>query len=107
MNGEEVLKLIDAGFTAEEVRKMQTETAEPPAQSGEPQTAEVHEDSDVTPDDKSKDINTDFMDSITKAVSDLTDKVKAIQESNVKGAREPERKDLSTDEVIKSFIESM
>ena len=36
MNGEEILKLIDAGFTADEVRKMQTETSEPPAPS-EPQ----------------------------------------------------------------------
>lgn len=107
MNGEEVLKLIDAGFTAEEVRKMQTETAEPPAQSGEPQTAEVHEESDVTPDDKSKDINTDFMDSITKAVSDLTDKVKAIQENNVKTAKQEPTKDLSAEDVIKSFVESM
>ena len=105
MNGEEILKLIDAGFSADEIRKMQTtnvsevEKKEPSA-SGQEHEGEVKPETD-------KDINTDFMDSITKAVSDLTDKVKAIQESNVKGAREPERKDLSTDEVIKSFIESM
>lgn len=105
MNGEEILKLIDAGFTADEVRKMQTETSEPPAPS-EPQEAEQTK-SEVNPEADSKDINTDFMDSITKAVSDLTDKVKAIQEHNVKSAVTPERKDLTTDEVIKSFIESM
>lgn len=106
MNGEEVLKLIDAGFTADEVRKMQTETAEPPATS-EPQGSETKT-SEVKPEtEEQKDINTDFMDSITKAVSDLTDKVKAIQEHNVKSAVTPERKELSTDEVIKSFIESM
>ena len=105
MNGEEILKLIDAGFTADEVRKMQTETSEPPATS-EPQGAEETT-SEVKPEADNKDINTDFMDSITKAVSDLTDKVKAIQEHNVKNAVTPERKDLTTDEVIKSFIESM
>ena len=105
MNGEEILKLIDAGFTADEVRKMQTETSEPPATS-EPQGAEETK-SEVKPEADNKDINTDFMDSITKAVSDLTDKVKAIQEHNVKSAVTPERKDLTTDEVIKSFIESM
>lgn len=105
MNGEEILKLIDAGFTADEVRKMQTETSEPPAPS-EPQEAEQTT-SEVKPEADNKDINTDFMDSITKAVSDLTDKVKAIQEHNVKSAVTPERKELSTDEVIKSFIESM
>ena len=107
MNGEEVLKLIDAGFTAEEVRKMQTESAEPPANTSEPQTKEVHEESDVKLDDKQKDINTDFMDSITKAVSDLTDKVKAIQENNVKTAKQEPTKDLSAEDVIKSFVESM
>lgn len=107
MNGEEILKLIDAGFSADEIRKMQT--SEPPSdeQKDTPKEDKVHEDKIDPGADKDKDINTDFMDSITKAVSDLTDKVKAIQESNVKGAREPERKDLSTDEVIKSFIESM
>ena len=105
MNGEEILKLIDAGFTADEVRKMQTETSEPPATS-EPQEAEQTT-SEVTPEVDNKDINTDFMDSITKAVSELTDKVKAIQEHNVKSAVTPERKDLTIDEVIKSFIESM
>lgn len=105
MNGEEILKLIDAGFTADEVRKMQTETSEPPV-TNEPQEAEQTT-SEVTPAGDNKDINTDFMDSITKAVSDLTDKVKAIQEHNVKSAVTPERKDLTTDEVIKSFIESM
>lgn len=105
MNGEEILKLIDAGFSADEIRKMQTtnvseDDKKEPSASGQEHEGEVKPETD-------KDINTDFMDSITKAVSDLTDKVKAIQESNVKGAREPERKDLSTDEVIKSFIESM
>ena len=104
MNGEEILKLIDAGFSADEIRKMQTETSG--ESSNERQTQEEQTTGEVKP-ETDKDINTDFMDSITKAVSDLTDKVKAIQESNVKGAREPERRDLSTDEVIKSFIESM
>ena len=106
MNGEEILKLIDAGFTADEVRKMQTETSEPPATS-EPQGAEETK-SEVKPEaDKGKDINTDFMDSITKAVSDLTDKVKAIQENNVKTAKQEPTKDLSAEDVIKSFVESM
>lgn len=105
MNGEEILKLIDAGFTANEIREMQTanvseDDKKEPSASGQEHEGEIKLEND-------KDINTDFMDSITKAVSDLTDKVKAIQESNVKGAREPEHKDLSTDEVIKSFIESM
>ena len=105
MNGEEILKLIDAGFTANEIREMQTanvseDDKKEPSASGQEHEGEIKPEND-------KDINTDFMDSITKAVSDLTDKVKAIQENNLKGAREPERKDLSTDEVIKSFIESM
>ena len=107
MNGEEILKLIDAGFSADEIRKMQTSEPSSDEQKDAPEANKVQE-VKVDPEaDKGKDINTDFMDSITKAVSDLTDKVKAIQESNVKGAREPERKDLTTDEVIKSFIESM
>ena len=107
MNGEEVLKLIDAGFSAEEIRKMQT--SEPPSdeQKDAPEADKVHEVKIDPEADKGKDINTDFMDSITKAVSDLTDKVKAIQENNVKTAKQEPTKDLSAEDVIKSFVESM
>lgn len=96
MNGEEVLKLIEAGFTAEEIRKMQTETAEPPAEPSEPPT-EVHEESDI---------NTDFMDAIKKEMTDLKNTVKAIQENNVKTTKQESKRDLTAADVVKSFIEN-
>lgn len=102
MKGDEVLKLIEAGFTAEEIRKMDsaTTTDEP---TPEPKTNETKpvEEGKVEPD-----INTDFMDSIKKSIDDLTTKVNAIQENNVKTAVKEPTKDLTAADVVKSFIEN-
>lgn len=107
MNGEEILKLIDAGFTADEVRKMQTTADEPANEKTEPSTSDEKHEGEIEPNDKGKDINTDFMDSITKAVSELTDKVKAIQDNNIKHTTQETKRDMTADDVIKSFVESM
>ena len=102
MNGDEVLKLIEAGFTAEEIRKMDTAKAtdEPAPESKTDETKPVEE-GKVEPD-----INTDFMDSIKKSIDDLTTKVKAIQEDNLKNAKIEPTKDLTAADVVKSFIEN-
>lgn len=100
MNGEEALKLIDAGFTAEEIRKM-SETGDKPDNKDEveSETDKEHE-SEVT-----KDINTDFMDSIRKSVDDLAKSVKALQDKAVKETASEGKKGLSAAEVVQSFLE--
>ena len=98
MKGDEVLKLIDAGFTAEEIRKMETAKAtDEPAPEQEPNETQPVEEAEI---------NTDFMDSIKKSIDDLTTKVNAIQENNVKNAKTEPTKDLTAADVVKSFIEN-
>ena len=101
MNGEEVLKLIEAGFTAEEIRKMQTE---PEPENAEPEQGapSAQHEGEVA----AGDINTDFMDAIKKEMTDLKNTVKAIQENNVKTTKQESKRDLTAAEVVKSFIEN-
>ena len=101
MNGDEVLKLIEAGFTAEEIRKMQTEP-EPENKEKESGASGLEHESEV----KTGDINTDFMDAIKKEMTELKDTVKAIQENNVKTAKQESKRDLTAADVVKSFIEN-
>lgn len=105
MTSDEVLKLIDAGFTADEIRKMDAPVGAPPVEETKPveETTPVEE---TKPVEKS-DINTDFMDSIKKTVDEINAKVKAIQDSNVKNAKESEEKHLSAADVVTSFMENL
>lgn len=108
MTSDEVLKLIDAGFTADEIRKMSSPVGAPPDEETAPveQTPLVEETKETTPIEKS-DINTDFMDSIKKTVEEINTKVKALQDANVKTARESEDKHLSAADVVTSFMENL
>ena len=89
MNGEEVLKLIDAGFTADEIRKMGAKTEESETGSGEEpvqgtgteQSPEGAVHAGEIEDAKS------IIESLTGEVSKLTETVRAIQEANIKNAR--------------------
>lgn len=101
MNGEEVLKLIDAGFTADEIRKMSDgQTVNEPStgtDSGEtPPTTEI--------DTKSSD---NFMDEIRKSVEDISNKVKALQDANIKQAEEKKTEHISAADVVTSFMENL
>ena len=104
MNGEEVLKLIDAGFTADEIRKM-SEVKEPP--KDEPKDEPPKDEPKEEPSKVVNDINTDFMDSIKKTVDEINTKVKALQDANIKRAEEKKTEHLSAADVVTSFMENL
>lgn len=104
MNGEEVLKLIDAGFTADEIRKMsETKTdPEPAPESGEQNKTDSPHESEVD----TGNIASEFMDSIKKSIEDISTQVKALQEANIKNAVETKTDTMSAADVVKSFMEN-
>lgn len=106
MNGEEVLKLIDAGFTADEIRKM-SETKEEPSKDTDEPAPKGEESGEENTTTVTPDINTDFMDSIKKSVEDISKQVKALQESNIKKAEEKKSEHLSAADVVTSFMENL
>ena len=101
MDNEKVFKLIDAGFTAEEIRKMgfQTEGAESegsvqPEQGAEPAT---HEGEIVNPNPS------DEIRELKAAILEINNTVKAIQDTNI---RKAESTSESLPDQIKSHIDS-
>lgn len=99
MKMEEIFKLLDAGYTKDEIKAMEEEK-EP---EGKPEP-------EVKPDESKKpESNTDS--EILKLIKDLQDNnekmrvaIEGLQESNVKGAKQPERTETA-ESVIASFLE--
>ena len=102
MNQEEVLKLIDAGFTADEIRAMKTEPAgEEPPKEGE--GAEPPKDTEVKQPEVSSEIQ-----NLTEQISKLNETVVKLQEANIKNARTGSAKTADpVNEQIEKFIKEL
>lgn len=100
MEASEVLKLIDAGFTAEEIRNM-TNTQQPeqlqpdPPQEQENPEPETERPADQTGDD------------VAALRAELEALKKTMQNQNLRQAEQPAPKKLNAGDVIKNFIENM
>lgn len=104
MNQEEVLKLIDAGFTADEIRAMKSEPA-----GGEPKPDSKEGEPNETPDAGSKapEVSADIQ-NLTEQISKLNDTVVKLQEANIKNARTGSSKlGDPVQEQIESFIKEL
>ena len=106
MNADEALRLIEAGFTAEEIRKMSTEGAPDPDDKAPnaklPETGAENSDKIEAP------AISEEMKALTGEVQKLTETVKVLQEANIKNAVAGSPK--STDpvnEAITSFIKEL
>lgn len=108
MDNEQILKLVEAGFTADEIRKMSEQPPEPESrqiptnEQGAPNTehaGEVKKELDV--------INPNVME-LTKTVKDLTATVKELQAANVNKAKIDKPSTTDTiNETIKSFMDTL
>lgn len=115
MTNEEVLQLVNAGFTAEEIRAMGLTTE---SSYNEPKVGEPDGNGD-DPDDKLGEPEAatrelpkallEQMDAMSKSIDTLNNTVKALQENNQKTAKKSKNDNApkSADEVIKGFIENM
>ena len=118
MTNEEVLQLVNAGFTAEEIRGMgltttssYNETKVGEGENGnsedpnkQPGTDDKPSEGAALPSEVSETIK-----GLTETVNSLTQTVKALQENNQKTAKKSKNDNApkSADEVIKGFIENM
>ena len=108
MDNEQILKLVEAGFTAEEIRKMSEQ--QPETDSGQTTATEqgasntehagkVGKELDV--------INPNVME-LTKTVKDLTATVKELQAANVDKAKTDKASTTDTiNSTIKSFMDTL
>ena len=117
MTNEEVLQLVNAGFTADEIRGMglTTSSAYNEQKVGEPDGNANDQNEGAAPDDKASSgaaLPSEVSETIkglTETVNSLTQTVKALQENNQKTAKKSKNDNApkSADEVIKGFIENM
>ena len=99
MNADETLRLLDAGFTAEEIRTMEKEGTKDPEGSTDPEK----EPGSTEPEgavNASKEIE-----ALTAEVTKLTETVKMLQEANIKNAGTGSAPSAATDPVNKAIDE--
>lgn len=103
MNYEETLKLIDAGFTAEEIRKMAEEKPEDVPGAKDDAEGENKEPGAEVKTEPSAEIN-----SLTEQIAKLNDTVTKLQEANIKNASTGSPKlDDPVNDKIQEFIKGL
>ena len=106
MDNDKLFKLIDAGYTKEEINKIFAEPDEgekEPEPGMEPGEGSKEDESKVTPADNKATIA-----ELTATIKELKETVKAMQESNAKTAK-TEKPGVTDkiEEAIKSFTDSL
>lgn len=106
----EVLELVKAGYTAEEIKAMNANAETEPKTEVEPKEVEVIGAKTATEpiENKVPDFEAQIK-AMTETITNLNATVKALQENNQKTATIPANDNVpkSADEVIKGFIENM
>lgn len=107
MDSEQILKLLDAGYTKADIDKME---AKPDGQDSGSSDDTAGAETKTTPENKEekKEISADdALKALTETVNSLTETVKAMQAKNITGATGGKPEKDTIDDVMKSFIESM
>ena len=106
MDSEKILKLIDAGFTAEEIRKMEPQEAVQSDQAGkaeEPKEGQVQE-----PAAPESAVGSEVFAQLSKTVADLTKTVQEMQKNNINSAEGGKQSPIDkVQETIDSFIKEL
>lgn len=104
----EVLELVKAGYTAEEIKAMNANAETEPKTEADPKEVEVIGAKTEPTENKVPDFEAQIK-AMTETITNLNATVKALQENNQKTATIPANDNApkSADEVIKGFIENM
>lgn len=111
MDSEQIIKLLDAGYTKADIDKMDVKpdskengTPDNTAGSEGAGSAENKEEKKEVKKDLSAD---EAIKALTETVNNLTETVKAMQAKNVAGATGGKTEAKTVDEVMQSFIENL
>ena len=109
MDSEQIIKLLDAGYTKADIDKME---AKPDQQEGgTPDSAAGTEGAGSPENKEEKKEETVTQDAAIKALSEtvaqLTETVKAMQAKNITGATGGKPENGTVEDVMKSFIENL
>ena len=104
MTSDEVLKLIDAGFTAEEIRGMSAGQSEQKAAQEQNKGTEQSADGATHEGEIKIDPQ---MEALNNTVKSLNETVKAMQDANLKNARSESSATDSVNNTINDFLKSL
>jgi len=104
MTPEQILKLIEAGYTKADIEKMVT-SHEPEPTPENPKPEEGVKDPAVEP--QVPDTNTETMTELLKSVQGLTETVKGLQEQNIKNAQQPPEDHKGFSDLVADFTKNM
>lgn len=108
MDLQTTLKLLDAGYTKEEINQMSTRVTDSPEQPETPPEPEKKQEPENKPAEKEqKETVTDtnkIIADLTKQVADLAGVVKSIQDNNVKTAQQNVPAKETAQTVLESFF---
>ena len=109
MDIETITKLIDAGYTKEEIEKFETVGGGNGAgAAGNEGAGNEGAGNESTGNESSQNLNTDAaIKALTDTVNALTNTVKAMQEHNANSASGGKPETKGVDEVMKSFIDTL
>ena len=109
MDIETITKLIDAGYTKEEIEKFETVGGGNGAgAAGNEGAGNEGAGNESTGNESSQNLNTDAaIKALTDTVNALTNTVKAMQEHNANSASGGKPEKAGVDEVMKSFIDTL
>lgn len=107
MDSEQIIKLLDAGYTKADIDKMEAKPVN--EESGSPDNTAGTETAGTseTKEEKKEISADDAIKALTETVNSLTETVKAMQAKNITGATGGKPEKSSVDEVMKSFIENL
>ena len=107
MESEQIIKLLDAGYTKADIDKMEAKPDQ--EQSGSPDNTAGTETAG-TPEikEEKKEISADdAIKALTETVNSLTETVKAMQAKNINGATGGKAETNTVEDVMKSFIDNL
>lgn len=108
MDIETITKLLDAGYTKEEISALDNPKPEGKPEEPKPddKPKDANEDQDKPKENEAPEVN-EAIAALTKTVEGLTATVKAMQDANVKGATGGKPDGNKVTDVMKSFIETL
>ena len=109
MDYEQTLKLIDAGFTADEIRKMATEGVKDKEAGAEDEGKKDEGKKEDSKQNNGTDEIAATFAAMTEQITKLADTVKSIQDDNIKNAKSGESKNGGdpVNETINSFLKEL
>lgn len=106
MDSEKIFKLIDAGFTAEEIRKMEPQETGQSDQAGTNETPAEEKGQESAANEGA--VGSEVFAQLSKTVADLTKTVQEMQNNNINSAEGGKQSPVDkVQETINSFIKEL